>query len=157
VQAAERSGASITAHFALHQGKQVLAVPGSIFDPLSAGCHALIKEGATPILSPQDLLKELGETSLVQTTITQALSADRKHDLPIEKRKAAARDDAMPHLPDNPTVTDLILFHCKNALSAEDLLEHVPLEFDELQNYLFDLQLEGRIEQNAVGLWQVSE
>lgn len=59
VEAGERSGALITAAFASEQGREVLAVPGSIFSPKSKGTNALIRDGATPVASAEDVLNEL--------------------------------------------------------------------------------------------------
>lgn len=59
VEAGERSGALITAAFAAEQGREVLAVPGSIFSPKSQGTNSLIRDGATPVTSPEDVLAEL--------------------------------------------------------------------------------------------------
>lgn len=59
VEAGERSGALITAAFASEQGREVLAVPGSIFSAKSKGTNALIRDGATPVASAQDVLSEL--------------------------------------------------------------------------------------------------
>jgi DNA processing protein len=56
VEAAEGSGALITAGTALDQGRDVMAVPGPITSPRSTGCNRLIRDGATPLLEMRDLL-----------------------------------------------------------------------------------------------------
>jgi DNA processing protein len=60
VEARERSGALITSDFALELGREVFAVPGEITAALSAGTNDLIRQGATPLLSPRDVLSALG-------------------------------------------------------------------------------------------------
>ena len=56
VEAASRSGTSITAAHALEQGKDVFAVPGDITRPTSIGCNRLIKQGAIPFTETEDIL-----------------------------------------------------------------------------------------------------
>ena len=60
VEARERSGALITADFALEEGRDVFAVPGEITSSLSAGSNALLKLGAIPLLEADDVLATLG-------------------------------------------------------------------------------------------------
>lgn len=59
VEAKEKSGSLITADQALEQGREVFALPGSLLNPNAKGTNSLIKQGATLILSPEDLLQEL--------------------------------------------------------------------------------------------------
>ncbi|MHB0975844.1 MAG: DNA-processing protein DprA [Candidatus Aquicultorales bacterium] len=60
VEAAERSGALITADFALEQGKDVFAIPGSARSATSRGTHALVKQGAALVERGSDVLEALG-------------------------------------------------------------------------------------------------
>ena len=60
VEARERSGALITADFALEAGREVFAVPGEITSSLSSGTNALLRVGATPLTTAGDVLEALG-------------------------------------------------------------------------------------------------
>jgi DNA processing protein len=59
IEAAAASGSLITARMAAEQGRDVLAIPGSIHSPLAKGCHQLIKQGAKLVESAQDVLDEI--------------------------------------------------------------------------------------------------
>ena len=63
-EAAERSGTLNTAAHALSQGRDVFAVPGNITSPLSAGCNALLKQGAYPATEAKDILQIIAPEQL---------------------------------------------------------------------------------------------
>lgn len=60
VEAAAKSGSLITARNALDQGREVLAVPGHPFDARAAGCNQLIRDGATLVRGPADVIEGMG-------------------------------------------------------------------------------------------------
>ncbi|MDP1601755.1 MAG: DNA-processing protein DprA, partial [Legionella sp.] len=77
VEAAETSGALITAEFAAEQAREVFAVPGSILAPQSKGTNRLIQKGAQPLLTPADLMQALDLTRIgAQKSARTILPAD---------------------------------------------------------------------------------
>ena len=75
IEAAAQSGSLITARVGAEQGKEILAIPGSIHSPLSKGCHLLIKQGAKLVESAQDVLEELNFGHTQVTTSPKASDA----------------------------------------------------------------------------------
>ena len=73
VEARERSGALITADFALEEGREVFAVPGEITSALSSGTNALMRLGATPLTSAADVLESLGVEATPRPRATHPL------------------------------------------------------------------------------------
>jgi DNA processing protein len=87
VEARERSGALITADFALELGREVFAVPGEITSALSAGTNRLIRQGAAPLLAADDVFAALG-ISQAEAAAAPALSS------PAEEIRALLADAA---------------------------------------------------------------
>ena len=88
VEAGLKSGALVTAGFAMEQGREVFAVPGRIDSAMSDGPHALIKQGAKAVLSIRDVLEDLpleilrpkveGEPALPDNSIIRGLGGDER-------------------------------------------------------------------------------
>ena len=104
-EAAARSGTLNTAKHALEQGKEVFVVPGNITSPLSAGCNALLKQGATPVTCAEDILEviapellrpqaqlALGDNPL-QTTIIQLLQSGLRDGDELQTQSGATASD----------------------------------------------------------------
>ncbi len=143
VQAAYKSGALITADFALEQGRQVFAVPGSMEFGLHDGCHHLIQQGAKLVTHVQDIVGEFGYGT---STIAKQ---DQEYQIQMS---------LVTSLSDNMRSIDLqekmILERLLQSRSTEDLLKMVDMPLEDLMQKLFDLSLDGKIEQDMMGLWK---
>lgn len=129
LQAAARSGALITARFALDAGREVGAVPGPIDDELSAGCNSLIAQGAAVITSADDVLAMLGYAATTNSELPKQISL-----------KPESNEDS-------------VLAWCQTPIAFDELVEKVSLPSEEVHQKLFALQLEGKIQQNFMGQW----
>ncbi len=140
VEAGEKSGALITADFALEQGREVFAVPGSIASPYSRGCHKLLKEGAKLVEKVEDILEEISLPSLTKDSFSPVQKDDAKRILSsgsgLEKQQQLE--------PDERTLLEFIPYE---PLTLEDIvcLSKIPLSL--VNALLLELELKGVIRQ----------
>lgn len=129
VEAAEKSGTLSTANHALDQGKEVYAVPGNITSPLSSGCNNLIKNGAVPLLSPEELINYL---------------LPNREQNQISLFKGENNEE------------NLILDSLKNSpLNTEQLVKKSNIPIDTLNQTLTMLEIKGFIK-NIDGNWSIN-
>ncbi len=136
LQAAVKSGALITAECALEQGREVFALPGSIFDPLSAGCHLLIGQGAKLVTNAQDILEEFGYTPKVDSS--------ENNQQQVLNFVSNSKIDSC---------SDQILQIAVMPVTADFIMSKLQLDMDTLQSKLFELSLDSKITQDAMGFW----
>ena len=132
VEAAEGSGALITAEAALDLHKEVMAVPGSIFSPLSVGTHGLIRDGAGLVQNARDVLAAL---NVSQEVLDDPLAPPKSlgFELPTQ------RDGILSHLSD-------VL-----ALSAAEVAQKLHLPIAEVLGRLTALELDGAVRRHEGG------
>lgn len=148
VQAAVQSGALITAQQALDQGREVFAIPGSIFDTLSAGCHELLKQGAKLVTCSDDVVSEFAQFGYQGTQTT-----DKDEQLNVFAVKPSNYIVRARYQPGS--VEQLILDALVVPMSADSLLQKIKIDLFELQGVLFNLSLDGVIVQDEVGFWSL--
>ena len=158
VQAAQKSGALITARYALDQGRLVGAVPGAIDDELSTGPHALLRSGARLVGSIEDIFDELGACDFKKSfdTLTENStdSAQKKAQLSCFNPAVVLQKPAINnHVVEELKISDPVLYACRSPKGVDELLKELKIQEIELKDRLFMLQLEGKVEQNFAGLW----
>ena len=139
LEAAQRSGSLITARLAVEQGRDVFAVPGSIHNPRSGGCHGLIREGAKLVESCQDVVEEL------VSEVGRFQYPGDKDDTQIRSAPvlATAHRQLLDNLGFEPTSVDV-------------LVERTGLTADAVSSMLLELELQGFVASASGGLYSRS-
>jgi DNA processing protein len=138
VEAARRSGSLITARLAGEQGREVFAIPGSIHNPLSRGCHQLIKQGAKLVESAEDIVSELA-----------ALTG---HLMQNETETNMDNNETIQHDADYGILLNALSF---DPASADELAENSGLTIDQVSSMLLILELEEKIEALSGGKYLI--
>jgi DNA processing protein len=132
VEAADGSGALITAEAALDLHKEVMAVPGSVFSPQSVGTHGLLRDGAGLVQNARDVLSVL---NLSDEVLDDALQTPKR----LGFKLPAQRDGILSHLSD-------VL-----ALNPAELARKLQLPIAEVLGRLTALELEGAVKRHPAG------
>ena len=140
VEAALRSGSLITARAALEQGREVFAIPGSIHNPLTRGCHSLIREGAKLVETGDHILEELSPliSAALPGTVNKSVA-----DQPSAKRHVAEK------LADE--YLQLLDFMGYQPVAIDQLVERSGLTPEQVSSMLLVLELEDHIVGGAGG------
>ncbi|MCK4499557.1 DNA-processing protein DprA [Candidatus Babeliales bacterium] len=142
VQAGRKSGALITASYALEEGREVWAVPGNIDCEMSEGPHKLLRNGACIAAHPDDILSVLrGECPRPGQKNIRECSG-----------KVVQKQEIQVNALD--TLEAKILTQLKCAQSLDDLVLGTEQKPDDLMEKLFEMQLLGKVQQNYVGMWE---
>lgn len=108
IEGSETSGSLITAHLAAEYGKEVFVLPGPVNLPSFSGCFKLIREGATMVINPKEIIQEKNFTKSNQLIITdESLSIEEKLLLKIFSHNAELTVDEIVNLSSMDTVTTL--------------------------------------------------
>lgn len=134
VEAAERSGSLITARLAAEQGREVFAIPGSIHNPMSRGCHRLIRDGARLVESTADIFAELGAFA----ELLQSDTALNPVDTGAPEAEHTAGNDR-----DYAALLDALSWE---PCSSDAISERSGLTIAEVCSMLLILELEGVVE-----------
>jgi len=132
VEANEKSGALITARYALEQDREVFAIPGKVSEATSSGTNSLIKQGAKMVTEPQEILEELRCNFSVSCAPVGEASDQKSGGLDPEEAKVFKK------LSDEPLALDELIF--ETGLNSSSLL----LILTQLELKKFVTQLPGK-------------
>ena len=151
VEAAAKSGSLITARFALEQGREVFAVPGSPLDPRSRGCNDLLRNGATLTETAADILTQLGPL-LRSEMLPPPQPRVRVLQPRLPLISAAPSVPAVPQIPEDAALELLIEKLSPTPVAVDELVRQCHLSAASIATLLLELELAGRIERHPGNL-----
>lgn len=138
IEAGEKSGAIITCEMALQQNREVFAIPGNVFNPMSRGCHKLIKSGAKLVESIDDILEEFSQYSggILKLCGNSGYNNNRQ-----------ANDKQSANLDNNELkVYEFIGY---NPKSVEEIVKYSKIEVKEVLRILTSLEIKQLIKEDS--------
>ena len=138
IEAAERSGALITARLAGESGREVFAIPGSIHNPLARGCHRLIRQGAA-------LVEDAGEILTAIAPLATLLASALRARLQIPADGTPGIADALGATTEDPDYVRLLDALGHDPVAIDRLAERTGLTVTALSSMLLLMELDGRV------------
>ncbi len=131
VESALKSGSLITANYALNQGREIFALPGSIHNPMAKGCLQLIRQGAKCVDTIEHIIEEISHLSLIVKPNKECLnnSASKK---PFREELSSENYQFLAHLSTVCTPIDTVV-------------DRTGLTVTEVSSKLFQLEMEGKV------------
>ena len=154
VEAAAKSGSLITARFALEQGRDVFAVPGSPLDPRSRGCNDLLRNGAILTETAADILAQLGPFLQGEMVPRNTAPVPKRTHLPLLQSLSNPRPllPAEPQIPEDSALELLIEKLSPTPVAVDELVRQCHLSPASIATLLLELELAGRIERHPGNL-----
>jgi DNA processing protein len=137
IEAGEKSGAAITCEMALKQNREVFAVPGNIFNPMSKGCHKLIKEGAKLVESVDDVLEEFSQC--YKGILKLCVNSGNNNRKPKERHNTKLCGNELK-------VYEFIGYKAK---SVEEIVRNLRIEVKEVLSILTSLEIKQLIKEDS--------
>ncbi|PIE20424.1 MAG: DNA-protecting protein DprA [Neptuniibacter caesariensis] len=132
VEAALRSGSLITARMAMEQNREVFAIPGPLNNPLSKGCHQLIREGAVLVEAGMDIVREIGGLLGVLAESAEMQVDESNYQL-------------------EPDLQRVLASMGFELMTADQISNHSGIGIAKLSSMLVELELKGLINQTPMG------
>ncbi len=155
VEAAAKSGSLITARYALEQGREVFAVPGSPLDPRSRGTNDLLRNGATLTETAADIIEQLGPLLHGRAPAPEIATAQPRLPLnPAARPRSVMAPMPAPGAPVNADAAlDLIIEKLSpTPVAVDELVRQCQLSASAVATLLLELELAGRVERHPGNL-----
>jgi DNA processing protein len=146
VEAARRSGSLITARLSSEQGREVFAIPGSIHNALSRGCHSLIRQGAKLVESADDIVSELGPMVSHLTTLAKLDGSENGADEQLMQNDPAPESPSSLRSNLDDEYKLLIKMMAHDPATVDEIARKSRLTIDQVSSMLLILELEGEVE-----------
>jgi DNA processing protein len=148
VEAAAKSGSLITARYALEQGREVFAVPGSPLDPRSRGANDLLRNGATLTETAADILGQLGPLLQGRPAIGEIAPAQSR----LAPTPRAAIPTPRASIGEDSAIELIVEKLSPTPVAVDELVRQCQLSAASVATLLLELELAGRIERHPGNL-----